>query len=470
MLRKTRIVLAAIFFVGITLLFVGIGEQWWGWMAKLQFLPSCLALNMGVIAGIVILTLLFGRIYCSIICPLGVFQDCINALSASRKGKKRRFKFHKEARAVRDFVLALVLLALMFDVQWFVALIAPYSAYGRIVRTIIDPSSWTAFAVAGGTLLVIFVFAWFWGREWCSSVCPVGTVLSLLGRFSMFKPVIDEDKCVHCGSCGKKCKASCIDTFNREIDYSRCVDCFDCIEDCKAGAIKYRFAWKKNSFEQTPESNSTAAGSPASKSRRAFISGLALLGGAAGLKAQEAVDPLAGTTLGDIEPKQNPERSCRLVPPGAGSQADFYSRCTACGLCISVCPNHVLRPSTDLEHLMQPQMGFEKGFCRPECTECSKVCPSGAILEIVPEQKSQISIGHARIDENACLAYNSNTSCGNCARHCPSGAVRMVEIDGKEVPVVHKHQCIGCGECEYLCPVRPISAITVNGLATHKIL
>ena len=453
MLRKIRIALACVFFIGITLLFVGTGQQLWGWMAKLQFLPSCLALNFGVIAGILVLTLLFGRIYCSVICPLGVFQDCVNSLSARRKGKKRRFKYHKEARAVRDLVLFLALLALMFGVQWFIALIAPYSAYGRVVRTIIDPSSWTAVAVAGGTLVVIFLFAWFGGREWCSSVCPVGTVLSLFGRFSAFRPVIDTEKCVHCGACEKKCKASCISSYEQKIDYSRCVDCFDCIDDCKAGAIKYKFAWKKKA------GNPAEKDAPADGGRRAFMASAALLTGAAVAHAEGE--------LGVVAPKQAPARSVRLVPPGSGGEKDFYSRCTACGLCISACPNDVLRPSTDLEHLMQPVMSYENGFCRPECTKCSEVCPSGAILRIVPEQKSRIKIGTAHIDVASCLAYTSDVSCGNCERHCPTGAVRMVEHEGKKVPVVHNAMCIGCGECEYLCPVRPVSAITVNGVSTH---
>lgn len=455
MLRKIRISVAALFLIGITLLFIGIGQQWWGWMASLQFLPSCLALNFAVIAGIVVVTLLFGRIYCSIICPMGIFQDSVNWLSSRRKGKKARFHFHKENRALRDFFLALTLLALMFGVQWFVVLIAPYSAYGRMVRTVVDPSSATAIIVGISTFVVIAVFAWLWGREWCNSICPVGTVLSLFSRFSLFRPMIDTDKCVHCGVCEKKCKASCISSFDQKIDYTRCVDCFDCLDNCKAGAIRYRFAFggKAKAEEKKEEGVDTG--------KRAFIAATAFLGGSAIAKADGG--------LAKVLDKEVPQRNERLVPFGAGSVKDFYDRCTGCGLCISACPNNVLRPSTDLKHLMQPQMGYEKGYCRPECTACADVCPTDAILPISAEQKALIHIGHARINPELCVINRDGVSCGNCARHCPSGAIRMVESDGRSIPVVDEERCIGCGACENLCPSRPVSAIVVDGLSVHQI-
>lgn len=453
MLRKIRISVAALFLIGITLLFVGIGQQWWGWMASLQFLPSCLALNFAVIAGIVVLTLLFGRIYCSVICPMGVFQDCVNWLSSRRKGKKQRFRFHKENRALRDLFLAVTLIALMFGIQWFVVLIAPYSAYGRMVRTVIDPSSTPVIIAGAATFVVIFAFAWLWGREWCNSVCPVGTVLSLFSRFSLFRPTIDTKKCVHCGICEKKCKASCISSFDQKIDYSRCVDCFDCLDNCKTGAINYKLAPRKSRRQAQIEKVDTG--------KRAFIAATAFLGGSAIAKADGG--------LAKVLDKEVPQRSERLVPFGAGSVKDFYDRCTGCGLCISACPNGVLRPSTDLNHFMQPQMGYEKGYCRPECTACSQVCPTDAILPISIEQKPLIHIGHARINPELCVASRDGVSCGNCARHCPAGAIRMVDRDGRKVPVVNEERCIGCGACENLCPSRPISAIVVDGLSVHQI-
>lgn len=475
MLRKIRIALAALFLTGITLLFAGVGHQWWGWMAKLQFLPSCLALNIGVIAGIIVLTLLLGRIYCSVICPMGVFQDCViwlrrtlglrlNKAQAKKaltlKRYVKHFSYHREHKVARNAVLTMLIIAMICGIQVFISAIAPYSAYGRIVRSVCGIVSgqsvvWPVTLVALTTLVAIFLCAWFWGREYCNTICPVGTLLSLFSRFSMFRIQIDADKCKDCGRCVRGCKASCIDMDTHSVDYSRCIDCFDCIGRCKEGAVKYRFAWKR----KVSEVSGSGHDSP-DTGRRAFLVGAAVLGSSAIARADGG---FAG-----IVAKDAPQRSTRLVPPGACSQNDFYSRCTACGLCISACPNKVLRPSTDLKHFMQPQMGYEKGWCRPECTSCSEVCPSGAILEIVREQKALIKIGTAHIDYSLCLASKGRAECGNCTRHCPTGAVRMVETEGGRIPTVNEEVCIGCGACEYLCPSRPVSAITVDGISTHR--
>ena len=248
MLKKIRIAIALVFFIGITLLFVGIGQQWWGWMAKLQFLPSCLALNFAVIAGVIVLTLVFGRIYCSVICPLGVFQDIImwlrrrgglrlNKIQAKRikkaKAEKKEiptlkpyvkhFGFVKEKKVVRYTVLALTLVAIFAGIQFFVALIAPYSAYGRIVRTFAGIAEGRSIVpdmlfVAFITLAVIFICAWFWGRAWCNTICPVGTTLGLFSRFALFRPVIEKEKCNACGRCYRGCKSSCIDGEHHKID------------------------------------------------------------------------------------------------------------------------------------------------------------------------------------------------------------------------------------------------------------
>lgn len=469
MLRKIRIALAAVFLIGITLLFVGIGHEWWGWMAKLQFLPSCLALNFGIIGAILILTLLFGRIYCSVICPMGVFQDIINWFSSLRKGKDRRFKFVKERKWLRYGILALFVAAHFVGLQAVAALIAPYSAYGRLVRSIAAPAQvgTIVIIIAVATIVLISILAWIGGRTWCNNVCPVGTALGLFSRFAFFRPRIDESVCVGCKGCEKKCKASCIDSTNHHIDYSRCVDCFQCIDNCKVEAIKYHFAlpWKNNgaTFASAGEKEKSC-----DSGRRAFIAGTAVaIGSSITLKAQGIEGGLAA-----VVDKKAPERKGRLVPFGAESEKNFYSHCTACQLCVSTCPNNVLRPSNDFEHLMQPVMGYENGFCRPECTACSQVCPAGAILPVTPEEKTSIHIGHAVVDYELCVVNRDGVSCGNCSRHCPAGAIVMVSKDPSDpaspkIPTVLEDKCIGCGACEYLCPSRPFSAIHVDGLDVH---
>lgn len=466
MLRKIRIAAAALFFAGITLLFVGIGHQWWGWMAKLQFLPSCMALNFAAIAFVLLLTLVFGRIYCSVICPMGVFQDLVIRVHKllSPKGRKPKRHFVKEPRIVRYGVLALVIVTALTFSQLLLTILAPYSAYGRMIRSIVGLSRGESLApalliTAAATLVVICVCAWIWGRGWCNTVCPVGSVLGLVSRFSLFKVSIDQSQCVSCRKCEKGCKSSCIDIDTHTIDHSRCVDCFDCLDSCPKGGIKFRFSLPRKA-KTGPVTESV------DKGRRAFMATTALVGSSLALGAQNK--RLDGG-LADVIDKTSPERSERLVPFGAESVKDFYDRCTACQLCVSNCPNGVLRPSTDIGHFLQPQMGYEKGWCRPECTTCSQVCPAGAIRPLKAEEKLTHKIGTAKVNLSLCLAAKDEAGCGNCSRHCPVGAVRMVKTDGyhRNIPVVAEAQCIGCGACEYLCPARPISAITVDGISVH---
>ena len=466
MLKKTRVLLAALFLIGITLLFMGIGHNCWGWMAKLQFLPSLLALNFAVITGVVLVTLLFGRIYCSVICPMGIFQDLV--IWIRRRGEKlfkkktHKFKYVNEHKWVRYGVLVLSIVSIVVSGQMLIALIAPYSAYGRMVQSIVSACSGsvTAALLITGllTLIIICVCAWMWGREYCNTICPVGTLLSFLSRFSMFRPQIDESKCINCGKCGRQCKAGCIDTKNHKIDYSRCVDCFDCIETCQDGAIQFKTVCKGKSCAPKAEE-------PVDEGRRAFLVTGAVLAASAAAHAQ---DHMHGG-FADVIDKKSPERSERLVPFGAGSVKNFYDHCTACQLCVSACKNGVLRPSSDLEHFMQPVMGYENGYCRPECTACSQVCPAGAIKPVSVEQKQAIRIGVAKVNLDLCLPAQGKDSCGNCSYHCPSGAIRMVRQPGSrnQIPSVVEDRCIGCGACENLCPSRPISAITVNGLSIH---
>ena len=495
MLRKIRIILASVFFIGVTLLFLdftGAAHAWLGWMAKEQFLPAVLALNYGVVALLLVLTLLFGRVYCSVICPLGVMQDIISWIHGKTKKKNRfRFSYSPAINWLRYGVLALFIVALVAGLHSLVALVAPYSAYGRIASNLLAPVyqlgnnffAWIAeragsyafystevwirsgatFAVAAATFAVVAVLAWKHGRTWCNTICPVGSVLGLFSRFSVFAPVIDTEKCRNCGLCGKQCKSSCINMKEHEIDYSRCVACMDCIETCKEGAIHYACRYGKKGSPSPAQGN-------VDKSKRAFLVSSAIATTAVAAKAQEMkVDG----GLAEIERATKPERQTRIVPAGSLSLKNFADHCTACQLCVSVCPNQVLRPSTSLMTLMQPEMSYERGYCRPECTKCSDVCPAGAIRPISVEEKSSTQIGHAVVCLDNCVVNTDEVSCGNCARHCPAGAISMVRKNPDDpkslrIPVVNEERCIGCGACENLCPARPFTAIHVEGHEVHK--
>ena len=231
-------VAAAVIVTFLFLDFTGTLHAWLGWMAKIQFLPAFLALHVGIVIALVLLTVLLGRVYCSVICPLGVFQDFIAWLSKKRR-RKNRYSFSPAVSWLRYSVLALFVLAMLGGVGSFVALLEPYSAYGRIVSNLFAPvyqwgnnglaylaeradsyafyetdvwvRSWLVFGVAAVTLVVIVLLAWRNGRTYCNTVCPVGTLLGFFSRYSLFRPVIRAEGCVSCSLCARQCKASCID-------------------------------------------------------------------------------------------------------------------------------------------------------------------------------------------------------------------------------------------------------------------
>ena len=508
MLRTIRLTAAIVCFTLITLLFLdftGTLHTWFGWLAKIQFLPAVLALNIGVVLFLIVLTLLFGRIYCSVICPLGVFQDAVSWFSG--KQKKNRFRYSPALKWLRYGVLAVFILALVAGLNAFVVLLAPYSAYGRMVSSLLAPvwqwgnnllayfaeraesyafyevdvwmKSLSTLIIAVITLIVLFVLAWRNGRTYCNTICPVGTVLGLLSRYSYFKPVIDTSKCNGCGLCARNCKSSCINPKAHEIDYSRCVACMDCLGKCRQDAIKYvsgAIIQKKQVLRREETGQSASQSSSNSEkvntSRRNFFTVSALLATSAVMKAQEKkVDG----GLAPLIDKKNPKRATSIVPAGARGLRHFAQHCTACQLCVSVCPNQVLRPSGDLKRLMQPEMSYERGYCRPECAKCAEVCPTDAIHLTSLAEKSAIQIGHAVWIAQNCIVNTDKVSCGNCARHCPTGAIQMIPKDENDesspkIPVVNTERCIGCGACENLCPARPFSAIYVEGHEMHRVI
>ena len=489
MLKRIRTILATVMLVGITLLFLdftGTLHAWLSWMAKIQLLPAVMALNVVVIVALLVLTLVFGRIYCSVICPLGILQD----LLARLRRKKNKYSYSKEVRWLRYPVLGLFIVAALAGVGSLFQLLAPYSAFGRIATMVLQPlwmlgnnvlgflaeransyafytvdvwvKSLPVFIVALVTLVVLAILAWRGGRTYCNTICPVGTILSFFSRYSWLKIQFNEEKCRNCSLCSKNCKASCIDFKTHTVDYSRCVVCGNCISNCKFGALHY----SNQRQSQMAKSEEKAV----DNSKRLFLVGTALATTAALAQKKEK---LMDGGLAELEDKVAPERQTPLTPPGSLSFQHFAQHCTGCQLCVSECPNGVLRPSTDLMHLMLPEMSYEHGFCRPECTRCSEVCPAGAIKPIDLDEKSSIQIGHAVFVQKNCVAVTDGVECGNCARHCPAGAIEMVALreDDDEspwVPAVNEEACIGCGACEYVCPARPFSAIMVEGHEVHR--
>lgn len=501
MLRKTRILLATVLFTLVTLLFLdvtGMLHKWLSWVAKIQFWPALLAYHAIAAVAFAVFTLLFGRIYCSVICPLGVMQDIVSWLRG--RGKKNRFSYSPERRWLRYGFLALFIAAFAIGIGSLVALLSPYSSYGRMAENLLRPlwsvgnnalaavaehfgsyafhstdvwvKSIPTLAVAAASAALIGWLAWRGGRTYCNTVCPVGTALSLLARFSWLKVRIDTDKCNSCGLCSRNCKAACIDFRHHDIDYSRCVVCGDCIDKCRQHAISYTYKRPSDTNVGQEPRPSQGGNAAIDTARRSFLLGAAMATTAAAV-AQQKKKVDGG--LASIEDKVAPERATPLTPPGSLTAQNMARHCTGCQLCVSQCPNGVLRPSAGLLTMMQPVMSYERGYCRPECTRCGDVCPTGAIKPISREDKSATQIGHAVWIRKNCVPLTDGVECGNCARHCPTGAITMVSSDpdndkAPKIPAVNTARCIGCGACENLCPARPFSAIYVEGHEAHRII
>lgn len=493
MLRKLRITLAIICFTLITLLFLdfsGALHAYFGWMAKLQFVPAILASSFVILIAIVVITVLFGRIYCSVICPLGIYQDGIAHIAEKRKKKRYSFKRRKKY----SYGIGLIFFLLIaFGFTGVAIFIEPYSIFGRFASNLFSPvyrlinnvlayfaERWNSYAfyhvdvyikslpmfiIAIAYFLTISVLALVNGRWYCNNICPVGTVLGCLSKFSLFKPHFDEEKCVSCGLCEKNCRCSAIDSKKHEIDYSKCVACFNCISKCNKGAMKYGYH-KYMKATESPDFISDKG----KTTRKTFLSTIAVLATASTLKAQEKV---VDGGLATIVKKKAPKRETPLKPAGSVSLDNFSSKCTGCQLCVQSCPNDVLRASSKLDTFMQPEMSYERGYCRPSCTTCSEVCPAGAITKVTPEQKTSIQIGHAVWIGQNCVPLRDGVTCGNCAKHCPSGAITMMHYDpddesSPKIPIINEERCIGCGACEHVCPARPFSAIFVEGNLIHR--
>ena len=454
-LKPIRIIIAALMLLGMTALLLdatGMLRQWLGWMPKVQLLPSILALNFVMVVSVLVVTAIIGRFYCAVVCPMGIFQDLFVWFHKLIFGKKRPYRYRKPQNWVRYTVLVAFVVLMVLGLNGIATLIAPYSAYARMVTNI--HGSGLVHWVAIATLCCVGVMSFIWGRLWCNTICPVGSLLSLMAKFRVLGIRIDEDKCVSCRKCEHGCKSMCIDIDNHTVDQSRCVNCFNCLSQCKVGAISLSTKTSKTSKTSSTSNTRNTSSTSTDTSRRKFIVTTAAVGAAMAVEAQE--QKLDGG-LAAIMDKSVPQRNTPLKPAGSQSLKSFSSHCTSCQLCVSKCPEKVLRPSKKLSSLMQPEMSFTDGYCRTACTRCSEVCPTGAIKPITKEEKTAVSIGHAVVLKENCI------SCGTCARHCPSSAISMV--DG--IPAVNETRCLGCGACEYYCPARPMTAIYVEGREIH---
>lgn len=495
-MKKIRVIISLFFLLFLTLFFLGFTgifpENFIKGVVSLQFIPSILKffkIFSWVAAGFVvvlILTLLFGRVYCSTICPLGILQDVISYLSKKTKIRKK-YKYLKAINWLRYSFLGLALIFLLSGSILVIALLDPYSLFGRIISDIFRPLLLEGNNLLAGLLNHFDVYAMYkidlvslhievliipiiflgliiWmslkkGRLYCNTICPVGTFLGFLSKYSLFKIKLDTNTCTRCGLCESVCKSGCINTKEQKIDFTRCVGCFNCFTVCPFSSVIFKRTAIPGISKQQADKNEAT-----DMSKRNFIAGIGLMLSSLPLlsKAQELVSYNAHKPV---------KRNNPVTPPGAESTEKFNNACTACHLCVNACPTQVLQPAVmeyGLRGLMQPRMDYHAGFCNFECTICSEICPTGAILPILLEDKKLTQLGKANFVKENCIVETEGTDCGSCAEHCPTQAVHMVDYENNlRIPEVDQDICTGCGACEYACPTHPYKAIYVEGNPVH---
>jgi len=508
-LKPARVAAAALVFTGLTVAFVDFREfaptRLGHVLAHAQFVPGLISLLAGAMGTVIfvvgiVVALAIGRLYCSAICPLGILQDIISRIGGWFPQKRKFLPYSKPQTTLRQVFLWSTVAAIIAGWGGFaLALLDPYSNFGRIVSMLARPLLTTAnnsvvgIANAAGIqslyrvsppwagvgvlllpalfLTVVAVMSALRGRLYCNTVCPVGTALGLISRVSAFRITIDKTACTKCGDCLRSCKAQCIDLRTGTIDASRCVACYNCVGACEHHGIGYRFSWKNKNAPASPAPAAPAANITANNpQRRAFLASLA--GGVAASsvvlnRARAALPPDAVTPA----LVRSGEASRAVCPPGSKSVAQFLDRCTSCHLCISTCPTHVLQPALfeyGLEGLLKPRLDYSSAFCLFECTRCSEICPDSAIGPLDAATKQVTQIGVADFHQSRCIVEVNGTDCAACSEHCPTKAVTTKPYrDNLRLPSLDQSLCIGCGACEYACPVRPTKAILVTGRSIH---
>jgi len=494
LLRTIRIVFSSIILICFFMVFVDyrsmIPSGYINTLLYLQFIPSFIKfINIGTLAmagfiAVLALTLITGRTYCSFLCPLGIGQDLFSRIGGRFKKKFRRYGYKKPFTILRYLLLAITLVVTMVWGMYMITLLDPYSIFGRFMTYFARPVvlvinnflagilgkfdiytlsnvpvkgfSLLAYSIPAAFFVLVGLLSFTKGRLYCNMICPVGTLLGLISKLSIFRIKFDESACTRCGRCSMRCKSSCIDFLNHDIDVSRCVDCFNCITTCQDKALSYGIVSLKKKVHETDENK-----------RKVVVGSLLFLFGLSRIatgQVKSAPKPKKESTV-----KEN--KTCPVCPPGGVRITDFNTYCTACSLCITACPNGVLQPAIKqygISGLMQPVMDYHKSFCTYNCTICTEICPTNALHPLVLEAKKLTQIGKAKFIKDNCIVKTEKTACGACSESCPTKAVHMIPYEGNLViPETNDDICIGCGHCEFACPTVPYKAIFVDGNLVH---
>ncbi|MCD8139060.1 MAG: 4Fe-4S dicluster domain-containing protein [Planctomycetaceae bacterium] len=399
--------------------------------------------------AILVLTAVFGRWYCSLLCPAGLVQEVFSRLGKRLGLSRVRHRPGTLAGTARPVLMLLFVvgfacignLAPLDNMD-------PIGLFGRLAVATGDAAAsaqsgrWEydalyllVFAIAAIMLVVTPLFL---GRWFCATLCPVSGLFHLFGKPPGKRIIIDREKCVSCGKCGSVCPVGCADPVGKSVDDQRCVLCLECAAACPVDAIAY--------------------GRPDSvhRNRRVFLDAAAAAAATAAFVSARSIGPALGL----------PIRDPLVVPPGSGGDTRHRSRCVTCQACVRACPVGIIRPQGDAR---RPGLDFSRGYCQYNCTACASSCPAGVFEPIALQDKHRTRIATTHLVLPNCVVITKHQECGACAEVCPTHAVIMKARGPGQptIPDFDPDYCIGCGACYHVCPAAP-RAFSVTGLAVHE--
>ena len=304
-----------------------------------------------------------------------------------------------------------------------------------------------AFLIFGG----IIALSRYERRFWCRNLCPLGALLGVLGKLSPMRLAVSE-KCNACMRCVNECKVGAITDDPKRYRGVECIGCYSCIAVCPQQAVSLSLGGQ----EQAPAEQELRL------DRRRVLA--AIGAGVAAVAIPKSALSAMRTNATENVLKLS---SVRLIrPPGSLAEPQFVTACVRCGECMKVCPTNTLQPAVGeggLEALGTPVIVPRVGPCSQPCNLCGQVCPTRAIEGFAVEEKEHLYVGTASVDRSTCIAWASGRECVICDEACSYNAISQDPDErGRPRPVVNEGICVGCGICEWVCPVEPLGAIRVN--------